>query len=128
MTRTMLKSKIHRATVTGADLEYEGSITLDPELMALADIYANERVDVWNVTTGSRLHTYAIAGQPGSGVVCVNGAAAHLVSKGDLVIIGSWQEMSDEEAAEHIPRVVFVDEHNRPKDMGREVEIPGQGS
>jgi len=127
MTRTMLKSKIHRATVTGADLEYEGSITLDPELMALADIYANERVDIWNVTNGSRLHTYAIAGQPGSGVVCINGAAAHLVSKGDLVIIGSWQEMSDEQAREHTPRVVFVDEDNRPKDMGRDVEIPGQG-
>ena len=128
MTRTMLKSKIHRATVTGADLEYEGSITLDQELMALADILPNERVDVWNVTTGTRLHTYAIAGQSGRGVVCVNGAAAHLVKKGDLVIIASWQEMSDAQAREHTPRVVFVDEDNRPKNMGRDVEIPGQGS
>ena len=126
MTRTMLKSKIHRATVTGADLAYEGSITLDPDLMALADIYANERVDVWNVTTGTRLHTYAIAGQPGSGVVCINGAAAHLVSKGDLVIIASWQEMSDDEAAEYLPLVIFVDGHNRPMDRGRTMEIPGQ--
>jgi aspartate 1-decarboxylase len=128
MTRTMLKSKIHRATVTGADLEYEGSITLDPELMALADIYANERVDVWNVSTGTRLHTYAIAGQSGSGVVCVNGAAAHLVSKGDLVIIASWQEMTDDEAAEHLPLVIFVDGHNRPRNMGRTMEMPGEGA
>jgi len=126
MTRTMLKSKIHRATVTGADLEYEGSITLDPELMALADIFPNEFVDVWNVTNGSRLHTYAIAGSSGSGVVCVNGAAAHLVSQGDLVIIASWQEMSDEQARVHTPRVIFVDEANRPKDMGRSVEVPGE--
>jgi len=126
MTRTMLKSKIHRATVTGADLAYEGSITLDADLMALADIYPNERVDVWNVTTGTRLHTYAITGRAGSGVVCINGAAAHLVSRGDIVIIASWQEMEDEQARAHVPNVVFVDENNRPADLGRDAELPGQ--
>ena len=126
MTRTMLKSKIHRATVTGADLDYEGSITLDAELMALADIFPNERVDVWNVTTGTRLHTYALSGRQGSGVVCINGAAAHLVAKGDVVIIASWQEMEDEEARTHVPKVIFVDENNHPADRARIVETPGQ--
>lgn len=126
MTRTMLKLKIHRATVTGADLDYEGSITLDGDLMALADIFPNERVDVWNVTTGTRLHTYAISGRPGSGVVCINGAAAHLVSKGDVVIIASWRDMEDEEARIHVPNVIFVDGANRPADTVRTVEIPGQ--
>ena len=125
MTRTMLKSKIHRATVTGANLDYEGSITLDGGLMALADIFPNERVDVWNVTTGTRLHTYALSGRPGSGVVCINGAAAHLVAKGDVVIIASWQEMEDEQARTHVPKVIFVDESNHPADRARTVETPG---
>ncbi|GAU09100.1 aspartate decarboxylase [Desulfoplanes formicivorans] len=110
----MLKSKIHRASVTDADLNYEGSITLDAELMTLADILPNERVDIWNVTTGTRLHTYAIAGRAGSGVVCINGAAAHLVSQGDIVIIASWQCMEHDQAKKHVPKVVFVDENNRP--------------
>lgn len=128
MTRTMLKSKIHRATVTGADLDYEGSITLDGDLMALADILPNERVDVWNVTSGTRLHTYAIPGTPGSGVVCINGAAAHLVAKGDVVIIASWLEMEDEQAKNHVPTVVFVNKDNRAADIGRSVECPGHES
>ncbi len=128
MTRTMLKSKIHRATVTGADLNYEGSITLDADLMALADILPNERVDVWNVTSGTRLHTYAIPGIPGSGVVCINGAAAHLVAKGDVVIIASWQEMEDEQAKNHVPTVVFVNKDNRAADSGRTTECPGHES
>ncbi|WP_462325219.1 aspartate 1-decarboxylase [Desulfoplanes sp.] len=126
MTRTMLKSKIHRATVTGADLDYEGSVTLDAELMAQADIFPNERVDIWNVTTGTRLHTYAITGRAGSGVVCINGAAAHLVSQGDTVIIASWQEMEEERARTHVPKVVFVDGDNRPADIDRIVEVPGR--
>ena len=127
MTRTMLKSKIHRATVTGADLNYEGSVTLDAELMSLADILPNERVDIWNVTTGTRLHTYAMKGRAGSGVVCINGAAAHLVSQGDMVIIASWQDMENEQAKNHVPKVVFVDANNRPMDMGRQVEVGGPG-
>jgi len=127
MTRKMLKSKIHRATVTGADLHYEGSITIDPELMEAADILDNEFVDIWNVNHGTRFATYAIQGQPGSGTICINGAAARLVSRGDLVIIASWQEMDREAAIAHKPRLVFVDENNRRKDPERDHEEPGQG-
>ncbi|BCR05325.1 aspartate 1-decarboxylase [Desulfuromonas versatilis] len=127
MTRKMLKSKIHRATVTGADLHYEGSITIDPLLMEAADIYENEAVDIWNVTYGTRFQTYAIAGQPGSGTICINGAAARLVSKTDLVIIASWQEMSAEEARGHKPKLVFVNEKNEQVDLERKQENPGQG-
>jgi len=127
MTRKMLKSKIHRATVTGADLHYEGSITIDPELMAAADILDNEYVDIWNVNHGTRFATYAIQGQPGSGTICINGAAARLVSRGDLVIIASWQEMEHEAARNHQPKLVFVDENNRRKDPQRDHEEPGQG-
>jgi aspartate 1-decarboxylase len=127
MTRKMLKSKIHRATVTGADLHYEGSITIDPELMDAADIYDNEFVDIWNVNQGTRFSTYAIQGQPGSGTICLNGAAARLVSRGDLVIIASWQEMDDAAAKVHQPKLVFVDERNRRKDLDRDHEVAGQG-
>lgn len=127
MSRKMLKSKIHRATVTGADLHYEGSITIDPELMEAADILENEFVDIWNVTYGTRFSTYAIIGQHGSGTICINGAAARLVSKNDLVIIASWQEMTAQAAKNHKPRLVFVDEQNRRKELGRDHENPGQG-
>jgi len=127
MTRKMLKSKIHRATVTGADLHYEGSITIDPLLMEAADILDNEFVDIWNVNYGTRFSTYAIQGQPGSGTICINGAAARLVSKGDLVIIASWQDMEAEAARNHQPRLVFVDEQNRQVDLERKLEKPGQG-
>jgi aspartate 1-decarboxylase len=126
MKRKMLKSKIHRATVTGADLEYEGSITIDPLLLAAADILPYEAVDVWNVTYGTRFQTYAIAGQPGSGTICINGAAARLVSRGDKVIIASWLEISDEEAAGYEPKLVFVDDKNVATDQDK--ENPGQGS
>jgi len=125
--RKMLKSKIHRATVTGADLHYEGSITIDPLLMKDADILDNEFVDIWNVNFGTRFATYAIAGQPGSGTICINGAAARLVAKGDLVIIASWKKMNDAEARAHQPKLVFVDEKNRRIDPEREQENPGQG-
>jgi len=127
MTRKMLKSKIHRATVTGADLHYEGSITIDPLLMEAADICDNEFVDIWNVTYGTRFSTYAIQGQPGSGTICINGAAARLVSRGDLVIIASWQEMNDEAARQHRPNLVFVDDKNQQTDPDRDHEAPGQG-
>jgi aspartate 1-decarboxylase len=112
--RTMFRGKIHRATVTGADLHYEGSVTIDVELLERADILPYERVDIWNVTNGERFQTYALAGQRGSGVVCINGAAAHKASKGDLVIIASFGQMTDKEARKWTPRCVFVDAQNRP--------------
>jgi len=113
MTRKLLKSKIHRATVTGADLHYEGSVTIDTDLLRQADILPYEAVDIWNVTSGTRFQTYAIEGQAGSGTICINGAAAHLVDRGDLVIIASWVELEEREVAQHQPRLVFVDAHNR---------------
>jgi aspartate 1-decarboxylase len=113
----MLRGKIHRATVTGAELHYEGSVTIDAELMARADILPYEQVDIWNVTNGERFTTYAIEGQPGSGVVCINGAAAHKASRGDLVIIACFGHMPENEARKWTPRCVFVDEHNRPVEL-----------
>src|ERR1700687_1380259 len=112
--RTMFRGKIHRATVTGADLHYEGSVTIDVELLERADILPYERVDIWNVTNGERFQTYALAGQRGSGVVCINGAAAHKARRGDLVIIASFSAMTEEEARAWTPHCVFVDAHNRP--------------
>jgi len=116
MRRTMFKSKIHRATVTHADLDYEGSITLDADLMSAADILQYEKVAVWNVTRGTRLETYALEGQAGSGVVCVNGAAAHHNSPGDLVIVATFAQMDEAEARAHQPVVVLVDGQNRITD------------
>src|SRR5579872_5821359 len=121
---SMLKSKLHRATVTHADLDYEGSLTIDRELLEAADILPFEEVHVWNVTRGTRLQTYAMAGEPGSGVVCVNGAAAHLARPGDIVIVATFAEMDDAAARSHRPRVVFVDEHNRITRPGAD-EIAG---
>jgi len=115
--RKMLKSKIHRACVTQADLEYEGSITISPELLKVANILPYEAVNVWNVTAGTRFETYAITGEPGSGDICVNGAAAHLVTPGDLVIIASFSQVLEEECANFVPTVVFVDEFNRLKEI-----------
>ena len=113
MQRIMLKSKIHRATVTGADLHYEGSVTIDRDLMDAADIISYEKVAVWNVTNGNRLETYAIEGERGSGVICLNGAAARLVAPKDLVIIASFVNMENEAAIKYEPKLVFVDEQNR---------------
>lgn len=112
MQRKMLKSKIHRATLTGADLQYEGSVTIDKDLMEAADIIAYEAVCVWDVNNGSRFETYAIEGERGSGVVCVNGAAARLVAPNDLVIIASFVSMDNAEALVHEPKLVFVDDRN----------------
>ena len=120
MTRKLLRAKIHRATVTGADLHYEGSVTIDRELMDRADLVTHEAVAVWNVTNGERFETYAIPGRRGSGVVCVNGAAAHKVSKGDLVIIAAFSWMDEKEARAWKPHVVFVDEKNRPAELREE--------
>ncbi len=113
MLRHYMIGKIHRATVTRADLDYVGSITLDPLLIEAAGLMENERVDIYNVTNGSRLHTYVIPGEVGSGEVGINGAAAHLVNKGDLVILVAYAYMSQMEAETHKPKVVFVDEKNR---------------
>ena len=108
-----LKSKIHRAVVTGADINYQGSITIDKELMRHADLQPFEFVDVWDVTNGSRIETYVIEGEAGSGCICINGAAAHLVTKGDLVIIASHRYVSEGEAVPE-PKIVFVDSNNKP--------------
>jgi len=111
--RTMMSGKIHRATVTQANLDYEGSITLDPDLMDGAGILPYEKVHVVDVTNGARLETYAIKGERGSGEVCINGAAAHLVHRGDIVIIIAYQQMTDAEARDLAPRMVYVDAFNR---------------
>jgi aspartate 1-decarboxylase len=126
MQRVMFKSKIHRATVTQADLDYEGSVTIDANLLEAADILPYERVDIWNVTRGTRLSTYAMLGQAGSGVVCINGAAAHLCKPGDLVIIATFADMDEAEARAHKPKVVLVDEKNRIKLVGDEVAGPAR--
>lgn len=114
MIRMMLKSKIHRATVTEADLHYEGSVTIDSQLMDAADLLEFEQVDIYDITNGNRLTTYAIPGPAGSGVICINGAAAHLVSPGDLVILASYAQYDEQEAERHRATVVLVDDHNRP--------------
>ena len=116
MFRTMLKSKIHRATVTEANIDYEGSITIDSDLMDAADMIPYEQVDVWDCTNGNRLTTYAIRGEPGSGEICINGAAAHLIKPLDVVIISSFVQMTEEEAHGWEGTRVFVDEANRQRD------------
>ncbi|MDX6582752.1 MAG: aspartate 1-decarboxylase [Solirubrobacterales bacterium] len=113
MQRQMLKSKIHRATVTGCDPDYVGSITLDPELMAQADLLVNEQVHVWDIDNGSRFVTYAIEGEPGSGSVRVNGAAALLVNAGDKVIVASFASYDERDLETYDPVVVHVGEDNR---------------
>jgi len=114
MRRTMLGGKIHRATVTHADVDYEGSITIDSDLMEAAGFLPNEVVHVWNASNGARLTTYVIPGPAGQGDVCVNGAAAHHARPGDLVIVATFVELDDAEARAWEPRVVFVDERNSP--------------
>ncbi len=113
MLRMMCKSKIHRATVTGADLNYMGSITIDPELMEAADLLEYEQVHVVNINNGARFETYVISGQPGEGEICLNGAAARLAQPGDKVIVISYAQYSEAELAEHRPVFIFVDELNR---------------
>ena len=110
----MLKSKIHRATVTRSDLDYEGSIEIDSSLMEAARLLPHEAVHVWNVSNGERFQTYAVPGEAGSGGICINGAAAHRARVGDLVIIASFVSMEEAEARAWKPTLVFVDEKNRP--------------
>ena len=119
MLRTVLKSKIHRATVTAADLHYEGSVSIAQDLLKAADILPHEQVQLYNISNGNRLTTYAITADSGSGVICANGAAAHHVHPGDLVIIASYASMSDEEIANHHPRVVLVDANNQTQAENR---------
>ena len=124
MRLNVFKSKIHRATVTHADLEYEGSVTVDSDLLDAAEILPYEAIHIWNVTRGSRLMTYALPGPRGSGAICVNGAAAHLNKPGDMVILATFAEMTREEARQHRPAVVRVDAQNRQTDDVSE-ELPG---
>ena len=128
MFRTMLKSKIHRATVTHADLHYVGSVTVDEDLMDAADLLAGERVAIVDVTNGARLETYVIPGERGSGVIGINGAAAHLVHPGDLVIIMSYAVLDDVEARALKPLVVHVDAQNRVLKVGNDAAEPVPGS
>jgi aspartate 1-decarboxylase len=120
MRRRMFLAKLHRATVTQADLHYEGSVTIDADLLDAAGILAHEEVQIWDVTSGSRLATYALEGPRGSGVICINGAAAHHIAVGDLVIIATFGEMDDAEARTHVPTVVFVDGENRVVEVSAE--------
>jgi aspartate 1-decarboxylase len=112
----MFKSKIHRATVTAANLNYEGSLTVDPALLEAADILPYEQIHVWDVSNGARLVTYALPGTRGSGEVCVNGAGAHLIKPGDLVIVATYTVMSGRKARKYEPTIVFVDGANRMRD------------
>jgi aspartate 1-decarboxylase len=122
----MLYSKIHRATVTQADLHYDGSLTVDRDLMDAADLWPGQQVDVVDVDNGNRLTTYAIEGERGSGVVCINGAAARLISPGDTVIIIAYACLDDAEARSHEPQVVFVDRDNRIVEVGHDAgDVPG---
>jgi aspartate 1-decarboxylase len=115
MKRIMMKSKIHRAKVTETNLDYEGSLTIDEDLLEAADILPHEQIHVWDVTNGARLVTYALVGKRGSGTICVNGAGAHLIRPGDVVIIATYAEMKDKDARRHKPLVVLVDDKNREK-------------
>jgi aspartate 1-decarboxylase len=126
--RTLLSGKIHRATVTQADLHYVGSLTVDADLMDAADLVEGEQVQVVDIDNGARLVTYVITGERGSGVIGVNGAAAHLVHPGDLTIIMAFRQVPAGEAADFVPRVVHVDAHNRIVELGSDPAQPVPGS
>jgi aspartate 1-decarboxylase len=125
MRRSLFKSKIHRARVTHADLTYEGSVTIDQNLLRAADILPYERIHIWNASNGSRLETYALPGAPGSGVICVNGAAARHAQPGDVVILATFADVEEAEAKTWKPTVVRVDQDNRIIDDGGAPERPG---
>ena len=124
MVLTVLKGKIHRCTVTQADLNYEGSVTISEDLMDAAGIIEHEQVHIWNITTGTRVTTYAMRGTRASGVICINGAGAHLVKVGDIVIIAAFVQLTEFEAKTWRPSVVFVDARNRIREV-RGKERPG---
>jgi aspartate 1-decarboxylase len=117
----MLKSKIHRATVTDANLDYEGSVAIDEALMEAAGIYEFEQVQIYDIANGNRLTTYAIKGERGSGIISINGAAAHLAKKGDLVIIASYSVFEEAEAKKHAPVLVYVDGNNSIRKISAEL-------
>ena len=119
----MFLSKIHRAVITHADLHYEGSVTIDVGLMEIADILPHQEVHVWNITRGTRIVTYALPGPRGSGVLCINGAAAHGNEPGDLAIVATFGNLEEEEARTHVPKVILVDKKNQVADI--RAEIPG---
>ena len=123
MIKQLLRAKIHRATITHADLDYEGSVTIDEDLIDAAGMVEFEAVHVWNLTRGTRLVTYVLRGPRGSGLICINGAAAHLNKPKDLVILACFVDMNEEQARKHQPLVVRVDERNRV--IGTEAEIAG---
>jgi aspartate 1-decarboxylase len=123
MFRHLLKSKIHRATVTHCELHYEGSCAIDDDLLEAADIRENEQVHIWNVSNGERLITYAIRAQRGSGIVSLNGSAARRASVGDLVIIAAFGMVSDSQPQPHLPRLVFVDAQNRATELKQGVAV-----
>ena len=120
--RNMLKSKIHRATITDGNLDYEGSIAIDTDLLKAANIIPFEEVHIYNITNGNRFTTYAIEGEPSSGTICINGAAAHKASKGDLIIIATFSQMADADAQVHEPDLVYVDEKNVIKNIGHTIK------
>lgn len=124
--RRLLRCKIHRATVTHADLHYEGSVTIPPDLMDAAGLVENEAVSIWNVTSGSRLETYALRGKEHSRDICINGAAAHLATPGDLVIIACFEYVEHEAVASHEPKLIFVDKDNNIQALRKEVPGPEQ--
>jgi aspartate 1-decarboxylase len=123
MILSMFKSKIHRATVTEANIEYEGSVTIDQDLLDAAKMLPYEEIHVWDITNGNRLVTYILPGPRGSGTVCINGAAAHLVSPGDKVILATYAQMTEAEAQRHQPTVVLVDDKNQIRELSH-VERP----
>lgn len=127
MLREMMLGKIHRATVTGAKLDYVGSITVDSTLLEASGILPGQKVDVVDVTNGARLSTYTISGQAGSGTIQLNGAAAHLVHEGDLVIIIAYGQLSDEELADYTQKVVFVDDRNHIVEVGHNAGLVPEG-
>jgi aspartate 1-decarboxylase len=124
MLRTLLKSKIHRATVTQCELHYEGSCAIDQDLLDAADILENEQVHIWNINNGERFVTYAIQGERGSGMISINGSAARRASVGDLVIIASFAQLESSELSQHKPKLVFVDAHNHIS--GERDHVPAQ--
>ena len=128
MMRPMMVGKIHRATVTQADLHYVGSVTVDAELLAAADLPEGQQVDIVDITNGARLTTYVIAGEPGSGQICINGAAAHLVHPSDLVILIAYGMLADAEARTYTPHVVHVDTDNRIVGVGSDPGLALAGS
>ena len=127
MQRYMLYAKLHRVTVTQADMNYVGSVTIDRSLLEAAQLLPGERVDIVDVTNGVRLTTYVIEGEAGSGQVCINGAAAHLIQPGDIAIIIAYAQMDEMEARRFVPRVVFVDHHNRIVEIGSDPAIVPDG-